>query len=124
MTILIEDRFAGAAHYLVSEANGYRSREQGVVAAGSGLLKAGAVMGRITATGKYVPLDPDGMDGSDNAAAILFEGCDATEDDVRRTFTVRDSEVHADVLHWADGVSDIQKTAALAAMAAFGIIGR
>ena len=50
MTILTEDRFAGAAHYLVSEAHGYRSREQAVIIAGSGVLKPGTVLGKI-ATG-------------------------------------------------------------------------
>ncbi|NMG39815.1 head decoration protein [Chelativorans sp. ZYF759] len=121
--ILEQDRFT-TAHYIVSEANGYRSREVGIIASGSGVLKAGAVLSRVTASGKYVPFDPDGEDGSENAAAILYEGCDASEDDVRRTLTARDTEVHADVLQWADGVSDNDKTAALAALADFGIVGR
>ena len=125
MAVLVEDRFSGAGHYLVSEANGmYRSREQGIVAGGSGVLKPGAVMGTVTASGKYAPLDPDAEDGTETASAILWEGCDATDEDVRRTFTVRDSEVHADVLAWADGVDDAEKTAALAELAALGIIGR
>lgn len=123
MTILEEDRFQ-TAHYIISEANGYRSREQGVIASGAGVLKAGAVLGRVTATGKYVPFNPAGVDGSENAAAILYEGCDATAADVRRTLTVRDTEVHADVLQWADGLTDANKTAALAALAEFGVVGR
>lgn len=121
--ILEQDRF-NTAHYIVSEANGFRSRDVGIIASGSGVLKAGSVLGRLTASGKYVPFDPDGEDGSENAAAILYEGCDASDDDVRRTLTARDTEVHADVLLWADGVSDNDKTAALAALADFGIVGR
>ncbi|BAP94463.1 head decoration protein D [Aurantimonas phage AmM-1] len=121
--ILTEGR-RGAAHYIVSEAHGYRSREQGVVASGAGVLSAGQVMGQVTATGKYVPVDPDAVDGSEKAAAILYEGCDATDADVRRTFTVRDTEVHADVLAWVDGTTDPEKTAALAELAAAGIVGR
>lgn len=125
MAILTEDRFIGAGHYIVSEAHGmYRSREQGVIASGAGVLKAGAVLGQVTATDKYVPFDPDGADGSENAAAILFEGCDATDADVRRTLTVRDTEVHADVLVFAEGTTDAQKTAAMASLASAGIIGR
>ncbi|MCW4114749.1 head decoration protein [Aurantimonas sp. MSK8Z-1] len=124
-TVLTEDRFSGAAHYIVSEAAGmYRSREQGVVASGSGVLKPGAVLGKVTASGKFKPLAPGASDGTQTAAAILWEGCDATSGDVRRTLTVRDTEVHADVLVWAAGVTDAQKTAAMASLAAVGIIGR
>ena len=111
-------------HYLVSEANGYRSRDVGIIASGSGKLDAGAVLGRITASKKLVPLAPAAVDGSQNAAAILFEACDATSADVRRTITARDSEVQAAVLVWAAGVTDVQKTAALAQLAALGIAAR
>lgn len=125
MAILTEDRFSGAGHYLVSEANGmYRSREQIVIASGAGVLKPGAVLGKVTASGKYVPFDPDAATGAETAAAILWEGCDATDADVRRTATVRDAEVHADVLVFVDGTTDLEKTAALASLAAAGIVGR
>lgn len=125
MPILTEDRFAGAAHYIVSEASGYRSREQIVIASGSGKLKAGTVLGKITASGKYAPFNPAGENGTQTAAAILYEGCDATSADVRRTITARDSEIHADVLHWGTGVTtDNHKTAALASLAASGIVAR
>lgn len=112
------------AHYLVSEANGFRSRDTGVIASGSGKLDAGTVLGRITASKKLVPLAPGASDGSQNAAAILYEACDATSADVRRTITARDSEVQAAVLVWAVGVNDTQKTAALAQLAALGIAAR
>lgn len=212
MAILTEDRFSGAAHYLVSEANGYRSREQAIIASGSGVLRPGAVLGKvatgnataeanegntgnatmsavtmsggaksgvytvtftaatkfdvhdpdgfkiksgttgaaysddlgftITAGGtpmaagdgftisvapgaaKYAPFDPSKSDGSEVAAAILYEGCDATAADVRRTVTVRDTEVHAAVLVWGEDVTDSQKSTALASLAKSGIVGR
>lgn len=125
MAVKTEDRFAAPGHYLVSEAAGmYRSRAQGVIASGSGVVKPGAVLGRVTTTGKYKPLAPGASDGTQTAAAILWEGCDATSADVRRTLNVRDCEVHADVLVFAGGVNDTQKTAAMAALAALGIIGR
>ncbi|MBB2841457.1 UNVERIFIED_ORG: hypothetical protein GGE64_005240 [Rhizobium etli] len=111
-------------HYLVSEANGFRSREVGVIASGSGKLDAGAVLGQVTATKKYKPLAPAASDGTQNAAAILFEACDATSADVRRTLTARDSEVQAAVLVWPAGTTDNQKTAALAQLAALGIASR
>ncbi|ASS56878.1 head decoration protein [Rhizobium leguminosarum] len=111
-------------HYLVSEANGFRSREVGVIASGSGKLDAGAVLGQVTATKKFKPLAPAAADGTQNAAAILYEACDATSADVRRTLTARDSEVQAAVLVWPAGATDNQKTAALAQLAALGIASR
>ncbi|MBO9125466.1 MULTISPECIES: head decoration protein [unclassified Rhizobium] len=116
------------AHYIVSEANGYRSRDQIVIASGSGKLDAGTVLGKITAAGatigQYKPYAPGANDGTQNAVAILYEGCDATAKTVRRTVTARDAEVHADVLVWANGVTDPQKTTALAALAALGVAAR
>ncbi|KTQ95015.1 hypothetical protein NS226_13875 [Aureimonas ureilytica] len=122
--VLIQDRNAGAGHYLVSEANGYRSREQAVVASGSGKLRAGTVLGRVTATGKLKPFAPAASDGTQTAVAILWEGCDASAGDVRRTITARAAEVHANVLIFAAGTTDAQKTAAMASLAALGIVGR
>lgn len=122
--VLTEDRRT-TGHYIVSEAaNIYRSREQVIIASGAGVLTSGAVLGKITASGKYVAYAPGAADGSENAAAILYEGCDATSADARRAITARDSEVVANALVWAAGVTDPQKTAALAALAALGIIAR
>lgn len=209
------------AHYIVSEANGYLSREQITILSGAGVLKAGAVLGKITygaattaaksggntgngtitmdvttpilagaragiytarcitaaanggtfrvedpdgnvmgdvavaatfaddikfviadgstdfivgdgfditiaaGSGKYVAFDPAGVDGRQNARAILFEGCDATSADVRRVVTARSTEVEAAALQWGAGVTtDPQKNAALAALAAFNIVAR
>lgn len=122
--VVLTENLRRTAHYLVSEANGFRSREVGVIASGSGKVEPGAVLGRITASKKLVPLAPGASDGSQTAVAILFEGCDATSADVRRTITARDAEVQAAVLVWANGVTDTQKTAALAQLAALGIAAR
>lgn len=125
MPVLTEDRFSGAAHYIVSEANGYRSREQVVIASGSGVLKAGTVLGKVTASGKYAPYNPTLATGVETAVAILYEGCDATAEDVRRTATARDTEIHAEVLQWGAGVTtDQHKTDALTDLAGSGIIAR
>jgi hypothetical protein len=124
MTTLYEDIHDRPGQYIVWESNGTRSREQGIVASGAGKVKAGAVLGIVTATGKLVPYNPGAADGSENAAGILYEGCDATSEDVRRTYTARATEVHADMLTFADGVTDPQKTTAMEALAALGIIGR
>ncbi|MEM5541762.1 head decoration protein [Sulfitobacter sp. AS92] len=124
MPTLNEDIHNRPGQYLVSEASGMRSREQGIIASGSGVLKAGAVLGMVTASSKLVPYDPAGVDGSETAVGILFEGCDATSADVRRTYTVRDAEVHAEMLTFANGTTDNEKSTAMTALAARGIIGR
>lgn len=122
--VVLTQGLRNTAHYLVSEANGYRSREQVVIASGSGKLDAGSVLGQVSVSKKFKPYTPGASDGSQNAVAILFEACDATSADVRRTVTARDAEIQADVLVWAGGVNDTQKTAALAALAALGIAAR
>lgn len=123
MAVLTEN-LRNIAHYIVSEAHGYRSRDTGIIASGSGKCAPGMVLGRVTASKKLVPFTAGASDGSQNAVAILYEGCDATAADVRRTLTVRDTEVQAAVLVWAVGVTDLQKTAALASLAALGIVAR
>lgn len=122
MTILHEN-LARPGHYIVSEANGYRSREQVVIASGAGKLEPGAVLAKA-ASGEFVPLAPAATDGTQNAAAILFEGCDATAAAARRTITARDSEVQAPALIWPAAITASQKAAALAALAALGIVAR
>lgn len=121
--ILTEDRRT-TAHYIVSEAHGYRSREQAIIASGAGKVIAGTVLGRITASKKLVPFDPAASDGSQTAVAVLYESCDATSADVRRTISARDTEIQGAVLVWKAGLNDSQKTAALASLAALGLIAR
>jgi hypothetical protein len=75
-------------------------------------------------SGKYKPLAPAAVDGTEIAAAILYEGCDATSADVRRTITARDTEIQVDMLTWPAGITDPQKNAALASLAQQGIIAR
>ncbi len=125
MAPLTYDPNTGDGHYIVSEANGYLSREEIVIVSGAGKLNAGRVLGKITASGKYTSYTPGASDGSQNAAAILYQGCDATSADVRRTITARQSEVNAAVLNWGAAVTtDSHKNTALAALAALGIVGR
>jgi hypothetical protein len=76
-------------------------------------------------SGKFVPYDPAGIDGRQNASAVLYEGCDATSADVRRVVSARDTQVEAAALQWGSGVTtDNQKNIALAALAVHGIIAR
>lgn len=123
MTILEQD-MARTAAYIISEAAGHRSRDQGLVGTGADVVKAGTVMGKITADGKLMPLDTAAVDGTEAAAGILYQGCDATSADVRRTYTARDTEASDAQLTWPDGISAGDKATAIAELAALGIIVR
>ena len=119
-TVLTETNHTG--EHLVSEANGHRSREVGTITGGK--FQAGTVLGQITASKKWTILAPAATDGSQTAAAVLFEGCDATSVDQSRTLHVRSCEVNGLVIVWPAGITNPQKTAAVASLAAAGIIVR
>ena len=120
MTILTEG--ARTADFLVSEANGYRSREEVVVDATGGAVEPGSIMGIVTASGKYVRHDAAAVDGSEAEAGILFEGIGAVEDD--RTMIIRDAEVNEAHLTYEVGADQAQIDVSNAALAALGIAVR
>lgn len=121
MPELSEGRHAG--EFLVSEANGSRSRENVTVAAGQN-LKAGAVLGKLTAGGEFRAVQPGGADGSEAAAGILWDSVDATAAAKPGVAIVRDAEVNGAELEWPAGITDPQKTTAIGELAALGIIVR
>lgn len=94
MTIKKEPIHAG--EFLLSEGAGNISREAINVAAGPA-LEPGQILGRVTASGEFVPYSPDAEDGSETAVAILF-GPLGESDVVRRGRAVvrlaEVSEVH------------------------------
>ena len=113
-----------AGHYIIHEASGWRSRDQAMLASGSGVCRAGTVLGRVTASGEYAPLDPDGTDGTETAAAVLYEERDATSAAQRCVVTARDTEVHGAVLAFADGTTEAEEEAAFGELAGQGIVVR
>lgn len=110
------------AEFLVSEANGCRSRAEVTVDATGGALVAGTILGVVTASGKYVRHNAGAVDGSENEAAVLYEGIGAVED--TRTVILRDAEVTQSLLTYEVGADAAQITASNAALAALGIIVR
>lgn len=114
----------GAGAFLLSEGNGFISREEVTIATAAGALKAGTVLGKITSGGKYVPYDNDATDGSQTAFAILFADCDASGGDKKATVVARYAEVIADRLVWASSVLTGEKAPALVELAALGIVAR
>jgi hypothetical protein len=112
--------------YLVSEAGGSRSREVAVIAGGvAAAYKPGTVMGKVTATGAMTILAPAAADGSQTAAAVYYGfGKPLANGDLSVTVTARDAEVNGLLLTWPAGITANQQTAAIAQLAAQGIIVR
>lgn len=116
------------AEYLISEANGYRSREAVTVTVPANTtLEAGTILGKISASGKYVRHNAAAVDGSEAEAAILYETLTNTTGagvDNTATATLRDAEVSGEELTYEVGADAAQITASDAALAALGIIVR
>lgn len=99
------------------------ARETVTVVSGQ-TLSTGAVLGVITASGKYTAHDPAAVDGSEDAAAILLSDCDASGGDAKAVVLARLAEVKGGLLAWKDGISVGDKAAGIAALAAKFIIVR
>lgn len=123
MPVFNEGRYPG--EFLLSEANGDRSRDTITIASGAGIVAPGSVLGKVTASGKYV-LSPDtGADGSQTAVAVALYGCDATSSDQKIVAVTRDAEVNSNILTHAASVNDATKRGTKATqLAAVGIIVR
>lgn len=115
MTTLTEATCA-AGEFILSEANGDRSREEITVVSGQDLA-AGTVVGIITASGKYSAYDNGNADGTETAAGVLYAAVDASAADTAGVVIVRDAEVDSSMLTGSDanGVTDL---------AALGVIVR
>lgn len=99
--------------FLLSEAAGRRSRNIVMIASGAGKLAAGTVLGKVTATGEYVPAPGGvvvGKEGAETAIAILAYGIDATNQAVEATAIDRDAEVKMPMLSFDASVDDQAKT--------------
>ena len=107
------------AEFLVSEANGHRSRATVTVDATAGALVAGTVMGKRTADDAYVEYDAAGEDGSETVAGILFEGIGAETGP--RVVIDRDAETNGKIITYPAGSDEATVNAALAGL---GIIVR
>ena len=117
---LTEGRHAG--EFLLSEAAGKRSRENVTIVSGQD-LGAGAVLGKISASGKYTAVDQAAGDGSQTAVAVLIDACDATGGDKDAAITARDAEVNGECLDWGSQ-SAAETTTGITELEAVGIIVR
>ncbi|MEM6496736.1 MAG: head decoration protein [Pseudomonadota bacterium] len=113
--------------FVVSEANGYRSRAAGVVTVPANTtFEAGLVLGQQTTGLKYVRHDTDGTnDGRRTEAALLsktLKNDTASAADYNVTVIVRDCEVDGNQLTYEAGADAAAITASNTALASLGII--
>ena len=87
-------------------------------------LEAAAVLGKVTASGKYKALDPAAVDGSEVAAGVLYDAVDASAADAEGVAIVRLAEVNAAELVWPAGITGGEQATALGELAALSIIAR
>jgi len=104
-----------AGEFLLSEANGSRSRESVVLTGGN--YQAGQILGVVTASDKYTEYDAGASDGTETAVAILYAPVDASTSDQSALVIHRDAEVSTELLVGLD--SDAQTN-----LKANGIIAR
>ena len=112
------------AEFIVSEANGHRSRGTGTVLSAQ-VLVAGELVGIETASGKYVAYDPGNVIvGSSAVAGIIYDNVDATGADVLNAVVMlRDAEVRSSDLTYNETVPGTI-TAEIAGLLALGLIVR
>ncbi len=122
MAAYTEGNYAGDV--LKREFDPLYNRETGILIAGQNLA-LGAVLGKITASGKYTAVAPAASDGSEVACAVLLVSTDASYADTKTTILARGpAVVAADFLVWPSGATSGQKTAATAQLTALGIVSR
>lgn len=106
------------------EAPNLFSRDQVTVASGQ-TLPLGAVVGIVTATGKVKQIDPSATDGSQYAAGVLMQPCDAALIDREDGLMVARHAIVADhALTWPAAITVAKKQAAILQLKSLGVLIR
>ena len=122
MSVLAEPLNLG--DLLKYEAPNLYSRDRVTVASGQN-LPLGTVLGIVTASGKYKQIDPSAEDGTQVAAGVLLQACDATLIDRDDGLVVaRHAVVAHHALAWPDAITTAEKLAAVAQLKALGVLVR
>lgn len=117
MPDIYEGRYAH--DWLKREADSLFSREEVVLAGGSGVVASGTVLGKVTASGKYMPVTAAATDGSETAAGILLVTVDAASADANAVIIARDAIVaHQGLLYGGDINTPAERAAVIADLAA------
>ena len=116
------------ASFIVSESEGYRSRDDVTVTVPADTTyAAGTILGKITATDKFVRHAAAAADGSEVEAGILYETLANTTGsavDSESVSFARDAEVNGSELTYEAGADATQITTSNLALKALGIIVR
>lgn len=100
------------------------SREPVTVAAGQ-VLELGAVVGRVTATGKIKRFDPAATDGTETPTGVLLQPVDASLIDIETALMLaRHGIVASHAVVWPAGITAPEKLAAIATLEGRGILIR
>ena len=106
------------------EAPNLYSRDRVTVASGQN-LPLGTVVGIVTATAKFKQLDPSAEDGTQVAAGVLLQACDATLIDRDDGLVVaRHAIVAHHALAWPDAITNAEKLTAISQLKALGVLVR
>lgn len=120
MTVLTEGKHTGEFIGERALGDAYHN-DAGTVITGQN-LQTGHVVGLITASSKFTILAPAGADGSQTAAGIMFDACNATAADKAGVVMRRGPAlVNGNDLVWPGGITGPQKTAAIAQLLVLGI---
>ena len=116
------------AEFLVSEANDWRSRDAVTVTVPANTTFAsGTILGKLTASGKFVRHNAALDTGAEDESGILFEplvNATGSAVDYDATNVARDAEVNGSDLTYEVGADGAQIITSNAALAALGIIVR
>lgn len=126
MTVITEGTHS--ADFILHEGGMSYSRDTITIASGVGIVAPGTVLGKITASGKFIPAPAAGVVGSEGAevgVAISIHGVDATSADVATVAVARYAVVNANQLTYDTSVNtDPEKAAKVAELKAVGILAR
>ena len=122
MSVLAEPLNLG--DLLKYEAPNLYSRDRVTVASGQN-LPLGTVLGIVTASGKYKQIDPSAEDGTQVAAGVQLQACDATLIDRDDGLVVaRHAVVAHHALAWPDAITTAEQLTAIAQLKALGVLVR
>ena len=122
MSVLAEPLNLG--DLLKYEAPNLYSRDRVTVASGQN-LPLGTVLGIVTASGKYKQIDPSAEDGTQVAAGVLLQACDAALIDRDDGLVVaRHAVVAHHALAWPDAITTAEQLTAIAQLKALGVLVR
>jgi hypothetical protein len=106
------------------EAPNLYSRDQITVASGQ-TLRLGAVVSIVTATGKVKQIDPSATDGTQYAAGVLMQPCDAALIDREDGLMVARHAIVADhALVWSVAITLAEKQSAVLQLKSLGVLVR